>query len=276
MHHRITSVAGTTVFFVVFVLFASTASSAQGIVDLEIDGNEVTASISLLLFEADLSIEFEDVVGLSASNLGISAQTVSVTSLLSRLPSLTSLTSGFPVLLTIEPPSTGGLSFSGVYTLEIHTHDLSFTSGCTYRLFKADNGGTFRDVTTSMGTGSYRVRSQSPSFSEFVIIADIRSLTSVIDQKFDRLDDLLDEYEESMPSSVHSTLSDYFDAAQDAWDEDDAEDAIAELDDFHDEVVDHSGDDISDTWRSSRDLENVAGELRSAALTLRFSLALVP
>lgn len=275
MYQRITSIARATVIFVVLAL-AATASSGQGIADLEINGNEVTATISLLLFEADLSIEFEDAVGLSASNLGISAQTVSVTSLLSRLPSLSSLTSGFPVVLTVEPPSSGGLSFSGVYTLEIHTHDLSFTSGCTYRLFKADNGGDFYDVTASMGTGSYRVRTQSPSFSEFAIIADTRSLSSVIDEKFGRLEDLLDEYELSMPSSVHSSLTAYFEAAEDAWGDDDAEGAIAELDDFYDEVVDHSGDDIPDTWRSSRDLDNVAGALRAAAKTLSFSLALVP
>lgn len=274
MYQRLTSL-GPTILILVFL--SATAGFGQGIVDLEISGNRVTAEISLTTFEADLILEFENAVGLSASNLGMSAEIVSVSSLQSRLPaSVTSLAAGFPIVLTIEPPSTGGLSFSGVYTLELYTYDLTFTAGCPFRLFKSDDGGPFYDVTSSMGTGSYRVRSQSPTFSEFAIISDARSTSDVVDLKFDRLADLLDEHESAMPSSVHASLTGYYDDALAAWGNGSALNAISELDAFYDEVVDHSGTDIPDTWRSSRDLVNAAGELRAAAKTLRFSLALVP
>jgi hypothetical protein len=43
---------------------------------------------------------------------------------------------------------------------------------------------------------------------------------------------------------------------------------------FADTVKQNSGAGIPDVWRSSRDVVNVAGDLRSSASTLKFSLIL--
>jgi hypothetical protein len=50
--------------------------------------------------------------------------------------------------------------------------------------------------------------------------------------------------------------------------------AIEYIEAFGDRVVAASGSQIPDVWRSSRDVTNVAGSLRSAASTLRYSLTL--
>ncbi len=48
--------------------------------------------------------------------------------------------------------------------------------------------------------------------------------------------------------------------------------AIQKIESFESTVEQASSSEIPDVWRSSRDLTNVAGELRAAASTIRFSL----
>lgn len=239
------------------------------------DTAEVSFEISV--YELDVSLSFEDVVGLSPPHLGLSVSVVNPldTTLLSRLPgSLASIPSAFPVLITVEPPNSGGFSFSGIAELEIHTHDLSFTAGTPLRLFRAPVGGDFEAITAGVGTGSYRARGQVGDFSQFLIVADTRSNDSVVDAKFDRLEDLLDDFDSSITSSVAASLSGDLSAALSDWNADDPEAAIDDLESFQATVVANSGSDIPDVWRSARDLTNMAGELRAAAETLIFSLGL--
>jgi len=252
------------------------------IVNPVVEGNtfsaKINAGIGIAAVNVELSIEFEQAVGLSAENLGLSVDLVSLTdlALLSRLPvSLnTSLVSGLPVLLRIQPPASGGLSFSGITTIELYTHNLQYTAGTPLRLFSASDGGTFRDITESMSSGSYRVRGSKGTFSDFLIVADLRPTATVINGKFGELSDLLYGYSSQIEGTTFAQLESQLTAAQSAWDGGDTTGAIAGIETFASTVENAASSDIPDVWRSTRDLDNVAGELRAKAGTLRFSLTL--
>lgn len=260
----------------ILVLCAALPAAGQGTVGTPtISGNTISLNVSVLGgYDADLTLSFEDVQGLTLSNLGLSVHLISLTdsTLLARLPS--SVVPALPLLLRIEPPATGTLSFHGVASLELHTEDLQFTAGTPLRLFSAPLNGTFKDITADMGAGSYRARGTTGGFSEFLIVSDTRSLDSVIALKFDRVEDLLEEYEGDMPGSVYDDLEEILEDAHAAYTAGSTNQAIQEIDDFLELVEDHSGTDIPDVWRAARDLDNVAGYLRGAAMTLRFSLEL--
>jgi hypothetical protein len=263
---------------VVSCLVAAPALHAQGIVDPVVSGDTLSARIELPGgIGADLTIAFERAVGLTPDALGLSARLVDLTdpAILSRFPSSgVSIPSGFPVLLAIEPPATGGLSFSGIAAVGFHTHNLSFTANTPLRLFKSSDGGPFEDVTETMGMGSYRARGTSPGFSEWLIVADVRPLNAVIAGKFNRLQGLLTEHEAAIAPAVHADLVDRLAAARASYQAGALVTAIQQVEGFAAAVQAHSGGDIPDVWRSARDLTNVAGALRAAAGTLRFSINL--
>lgn len=249
--------------------------AAADVVDLEIDGDTVTASLELPGgVGADLELVFEDVVGLSAASLGLDVELVDPLDpgLLSRLPGGISVPGAFPMLVRIEPPPTGPLTFSGVYSLNLHTHNLSYSESSPLRLFRAPLGGNFRDITEWMGQGSYRVRGSEGGFSEFMIVVDMRDLDVLIDRKFDGLEGLLDDVAGLMSGTAAADLSAILDAAYDAYGWGDLVQAIEEMESFEATVVALSPTDIPDTWRADGTLRNAAGELRGAALTVRSSL----
>lgn len=261
-----------------FVLLAAVALPVQAppLLGVTVTGNSLSLTVSLPLnLGADVSLTFGNVVGLSLANLGLSVRVVNPfdPALLARLPGGT-LTSALPVMLRIEPPATGGLSFSGVVQLDIHTHNLTFNVGCPLRLFSAPIGGQFRDITASMGAGSYRARGTSGGFSEFLIVLDLRSIDQVITAKLNALEGALDAYEGSMPGSVYSELEASLAAIQSDVAAHATADAIGDVDAFLAIVAAHSGTDLPNVWRSARDLTNVAGYLQAGAETLRFSLDL--
>jgi hypothetical protein len=252
------------------------ATPAQGGVGVDIDGDVVSAEITLGGIGADLTLTFEDVEGLSEEDLGLTASLLGpldLPGILSRLPSLlTSLPTGFPLLLTIDPPSNGDLEMTGVAELELYTTDLTLGELLPLRLFKAEPGGPFRDVTEYAGTGSYRVRSSQPSFSQFLIVVDMRSAETVAGIKLDRLRDLLDDYETDIDNDVFDELDDALSDAETELAADDYEDAITAVEAFAALVISNSGEDVPDAWSASGSDPNVAGELRAAAATLLFSL----
>jgi hypothetical protein len=262
------------------VLVSAAAVSAQGIGNLTISGNQVTATVDLPGISADLALTFEQSVGLTAANLGLSAQLLDPhdLSLLSRLPSgvLVTLPAAFPVLVRVQPPPSGGLSFGGIYTLDLHTHNLQLTANCPLRLFSAPDGGPFDDITVNMGTGSYRVRGTKGSFSEFVIVADARPLAGAVSQKFDALSGLLSTYAAAIPGAVLDDLTHQLQTARAYYQAGDNVDAATTVNGFAATVQRNSGTGIPDVWRASGDLPNVAGRLRAAAGTLSFSLSLAP
>lgn len=260
-----------------FLLLAAAAPASAGLVDVAVSGDELTAEIDLAgVIDGDLAVRFEDSINLSASSLGASVALLGSTDLLdvaSRLPALSvAVPSAYPVRLAIEPPTTGGLAFDGVVEIEIYTDDLTYVLGSTLRLFAAPLNGDFVDITKSVDGGSYRVRGSKGEFSEFVIADDLRSVDTVIDEKHDRLDALLDAHEADIAAGVYSTLVGFLDDVKTEYLADDEEGAIEALDDFIDEVESNRGANVPETWRAARDLENVAGKLLAAAETLRFSL----
>lgn len=260
--------------WVVLLFLLPLPLAAQGIINLTVQGNEAHAGLSLPLgITADLTITFEQAEGLSAESLGLSATLASLTDLplLSRLQNAL-IPSGFPVLIRIEPPAGNGLSFQGVVTIEVHTHILPFTLNTPLRLFAASDGGPFQDITASVGMGSYRCRGRKGSFSEFLILADLRPVNWVITQKLDRLDQLLEDHEASIAPSVFDSLTALAAQIRSKRAAGQIQAAITKTEEFVALVQAHSGADIPDVWRSSRDLVNVAGQLRAAGETLRFSL----
>lgn len=258
---------------------AASPARADGVVGVQVEDDTLHAKIRLSGgIGADLSVRFEGVVGLSEANLGLSARLLDAAELASiqaRLPSsLVSVPSGFPVLLTVEPPSAGGLSFTGVATVELYTHDLLYVPGSPLRLFAAPLGGAFEDVTSGASGGSYRVRGRKGDFSEFLIVADLRPVADVTDAKLTRLKAVLTGNSTEIDPTLLGTLLGLFDEAESAYDADDFETAIDKVEELADTVEEHGGDGIPNVWRSARDLINVAGLARAAAATLRFHLIL--
>jgi hypothetical protein len=257
------------------VLGTALPAAGQGIINPQIDGNSISVEISLPGgIGADVSISFAEVTGLSLENLGVSAELANLLdpAFLARLPN--GVLPALPLLLRIEPPAAGALSFSGVAEIDIHTHNLNYVPGTPLRFFSAPLGGKFEDVTTAMGAGSYRAQATKGGFSEFLIVLDLRPQGQVVAHKFNRLEGMLDAYEDSMPGSVYDDLEESLAAARAAWNRGARQAAIAEINEFLDLVEEHAGTDIPDVWRAARDVKNVAGYLREGALTLRFSLGL--
>jgi hypothetical protein len=261
------------VFLVAFL--TATAAAAQGISNLSISGSQATATIDLPGVAADLSLTFEGVVGLTPQNLGLSARLVNPLALLARLPAggLLSIPVAFPVEVSIHPPPAGGLSFSGIQSLELHVFNLSLIPGSPLRLFTSSGGGAFHDITGAIGSGSYRARGTTGSFSEFLIVADLRPAATVINEKFDAVDSLLAGDGGLMPAALASDLTSKIHAARAMYAGGDLIGASRAVGAFAD-TVRNSGGAIPDVWRASGDLTNVAGLLRAAASTLQFSLNL--
>ncbi len=257
-------------------LLAAPALAANGVVNVEIDGDTAIADISLGATSATLTIRFENAVGLSADNLGISAKLVDPLSpaFVSRLGSGISLPGAFPLVVRIAPPASGGLSFSGVVSVDLYTHDLQFTIGSPLRLLASPDGGSFTDITTQVGSGSVRAGGSKADFSDFIVAADVRPLAGVIQSKYSQLASLLNQHAAAMSGNLSTELTSLFNASQSAYASGDLISAIEYLEAFGDRVAAASGSQVPDVWRSSRDLTNVAGSLRSAAATLRYSLTL--
>lgn len=258
---------------------AAAPAHSDGVESLAIYNNEVTAEISFVNgVSADVTIAFEQATGLDASSIGLSAELVDPTdpSLLARLPgTLVALSNAFPLRVSIEPPDQGTLSFLGVATVSIHTHNLGYSVGSPFRLFVAEDGGNFTDITDQAGSGSYRVRGSRGEFSEFMVVADLRSIDEVLAAKFDRLETALSVNQALVNGTLYAELSSAVAAARGAYAAGDEVGAIRELDAFNALVRTNAGGAIPNLWRSRDDIVNLEGELRSAASTLRYSLTLL-
>jgi hypothetical protein len=258
---------------------------AQTPVALTIAGNEARGEISLPgNVTADLVIAFEQVVGLNPAALDVSVQLVSPLDpgLAARLPQGPGLFGGtvpkanllaaFPVLLRIDPSAGSALSFSGVVSVQLHTHVLHLDLAAPFVLFSAHGGGPFRDITKMVAVGSYRVGGSSGGFSEFLVVLDLRPGAAVVTAKYDALQADLAAHASNMDPDVASDLSARLSASRAHWSAGAAVPAIAELDGFSQAVQAASGAAIPDVWRAHDPRVNVAGTLRAGADTLRFSL----
>lgn len=253
----------------------ATLASAENLpVTVSVVGNVALVRVDLPSQQklAEVILTFDDSDGLSARSLGVSAQRVDVMdpALLSRLPSASQERPNptFPLLLTIEPPRDGGLSFERTVHVEVHTHALTYTPGSQLRLFKAPLKGSFRDITTEIAPGSVRARGNTGGFSQFLVLTDQRATSEVVTDKFSRLQSLIAQVSlaERGPLLVSA------DAAQSAYNQAKYGEALFALDQLRARVSERAGKGIASQWRATRDVNNQAGELVAAAATLGFSI----
>ncbi len=261
----------------VLLLCASVPAAAQTTLTPQISGNTVTASTTLPGgIDLDLTISFEQVVGLNPSALTLTAGLVNPTdpSIVSLFPDPTSISipSTFPVLVQIVPVSTSGLSFSGVCQVFIHTHALTLTTNSPLRVFKSHAGGTYQDITTSLESGSVRGGGTTDNMSDFLIVSDLRPTDTVISGKFSDLQNQLTANASAIDPAVYASLQQQLGQAQTYYNQGDLTDAISAVTAFSNYVYQQSGANIPNVWQANGSLVNVAGVLRSGANTLNFSL----
>jgi hypothetical protein len=265
-------VAGTAL-----VLGLAPSVFAQAIIPLTISGREATGTIALPGgIGAELSISFEEVVGLNPAALEVSAELVNPLDLELRLRlgggGLILPPVAFPVLLRIEPSAESALTFSGTVAVSLHTHNLNLLPNLPLGLHSAPVGGPFRDVTQSEGIGSYRAGGTGGGFSEFLIVVDLRPINTVINGKFDAAQALLNAHDDAIPASVLDGLQGHLTQARLFHQLGQTQAAIGQVTAFSALVKAHSGSEIPDVWRANDPRVNVAGLLRAAADTLKFSL----
>lgn len=248
------------------------AQSARASIDVAVAGNQATAQIEVGGLDVELILSFDDASNLSASALNISAETVSPTdlALLARLPSasLTSLPSALPLLITVEPPAGSGFALRNTVRVEVHTHALPYSAGSHFRLFKAPLGGSFRDITDEIAPGSVRARGTTGGFSQFLVLVDIRTTSSVIAEKLQALQ----QRANAAPLPLASTLQSRLTAVSQALAQGQHANALAALDQFRADVSAAAGSGIGNHWTPSQRDGNVAGDLLAGASSLRFSI----
>lgn len=251
------------------------AARAEEPLSISIAGNVVTADLQVAGgYSAELTVTFEDVVGLSADSLGISATAIDPAdpALLSRLGSAVSgVPIGFPVLVRIEPDPDSGLSFSGIVRVELYTHDLEFIADSPLRLYSGPIGGALHDITVMHGSGSYRTGGSKGNFSEFIIATELRTSLTAAGDKLAGLRTLLNDYAADLDTATYDELSGLLIAAESAYAAGDLVSAVTYVEAFADSAKNGGAPSV---WGASHDLENIAGRLRAAAGTLRFSLTL--
>ena len=266
--------------FLISVLLLSASSVpgyGQTTVVPTISGNELTARIELANgVAADLTITFEKVIGLNPSALALTATLINPkdVAFAGRLPDpAVSVPAVFPVVVRIDPTASSALSFEGVYKLSLYTSNLTLAANSPLRLYRAPSGGAFQDMTGFLQAGSVRAGGSGPGFSEFAIVADARLIDTVIAGKFDALQSQLSANSAAIDPAVAADLQQRLSQARSAYDAKALAAAIDGITAFGDQVKKQSGGAIPNVWRANGGPVNVAGLLRSAAETLKFSLA---
>lgn len=242
-------------------------------VTVEVSGNSALVRIGGNLAPlADLRLDFDDASALSAATLGVSAELIDTNAagLLSRLPvgGGALVPAELPLMITIEPPALGGLSFRRVVHVELHTHALAYTAGSRYRLLKAPLAGSFRDITGSVTAGSVRTRGTTGGFSQFLVVLDSRPTLDVVSVKLARLRAEVDKLPALEADPLHAQL----DAIEAGLGEESYADAVGAAEAMRQRVSARAGLAIPQEWRALRDRENIAGELLAGLDTLVFSI----
>jgi hypothetical protein len=215
------------------------------------------------------------VVALSGASLAFGQTSIPLTVSGNQARGTIALPGGIGAQLTISFESVEGLTPGAldVVVVSLYTHNLSLNPLVPLALYKSHDGERFRDITTWEANGSYRAGGSDGSFSEFLIVVDHQPIDTVITGKFDRLEALLNQYASSMPVDVYSVLQNYLFQARVLYQAGNTSAAIGRMSTFSQYVIAHSGAEIPDVWRADDpSLVNVAGTLRGAADTLRFSL----
>lgn len=262
----------TTLSLLLLGLWSQLALAQALPVQVDINGNVASARIGDPTQPlAELILTFEDASGLTPASLGISAQLVNLTdpALLARLPgTLTKLQPDLPLLVTIEPPVGGGLTFRRTGRFELHTHALAYTTGSSLRVLKAPLGGDFRDTTEEIARGSVRARSRYGGFSQFLVVLDVRQTSVVVNEKIGWLRARV----ATLPPAERAGFDARLDRVEAAIASADYDAAILAAEDIADRARARAGATLAQEWRATRDADNQAGDLIAGASTLKFSL----
>ncbi|APD91122.1 hypothetical protein BM524_15675 [Alteromonas mediterranea] len=259
-------------------LLLLTSAQAQVVspATLTIDDNKIQAKLELTsLIEVDLTVEFENSIGLNANTIDITAELLDPTDLTitDRLPSsLTSAVSGFPVLVSISPKADAGFGFEGLAMVELYTKAIHYTPTIPWRLFTSHDGGTFEDITTLTSSGSYRARGSTGQFSDFIILLDTRPSALVINEKAASIANTVNNNRDKITALLEAAIDSGINDIQSALIVNDNDAALTAVDSLITLIENASGSEIADVWRSSGDLVNVKGQLLTQLQTLRFSL----
>jgi hypothetical protein len=267
------------------LLLAGTAtfapSTADAAVTVTITGSNTARADFALggttanpLYTGTVYLTFEQPIGLSAANLNISAQIVNPAdpALLARLPAggQVSVPSNFPVMISVNPPATGGFEFVNAAKVDVYTTKLSYTSGIPYRLYKSPSGGAFADITEDVIAGSIRCRSRTGSFSDFIMVVDTRTDLQAASQLFARLNGRLDD--DDIDPTTQTALQLDLDEAFEEFEEGEYGDAREELDDLETRIDLSSGVTVPNRWLAGGSLNNVAGNVEAEAAALDYYL----
>lgn len=252
---------------------------ASSTVDVTYSQNGFSAQVQVnSLIELELHVRFEEAIGVSAENFELDFQIVSPLNLsvMNRLSSsLLGLPTDFPVLISIKPKSDRGFSFSGVAEIEVYTKNLQYIPGSPLRLFHSSEGSQFRDITVTTGAGSYRARGQMGTFSDFLIVTDLRTPSTVVNTKVSDLRSYLQSQSNRIDAMTYSLLDGLLATVQQQASAGNFSSALVTVNELVTalEMVDNSV--MPNIWRSSKDLENVHGKLLSQARSLRYSLRII-
>ena len=196
----------------VLVSAMASVASAQTPILLTISGNEAKGTFELPGgIAGDLSLTFETAVGLNEDALEASVRLVDPldAGLRSRLPASGGCPQAFPVLIRIAPTPSSGLTIAGIVSISLHTHNLVLAANSPLALYSGPADGPLRDMTRSVGIGSYRAGGSGGGFgysgggiefcletcvsdaSEYMIVADARPIDQVIAEKFQVLESAL-------------------------------------------------------------------------------------
>lgn len=225
-------------------------------------------------YTGSVFLSFDSTIGLSAENLNITAQIINPSDpvLLSRLPAGGQVTvpSGFPVMISVNPPAIGGFEFTNAASVDLYTTKLSFNPAVPYRLFKASSGQPFYDVTEDVIAGSIRCRSRTPGFSDFIMVIDSRNPLDVIEDKYAFLETRLND--DDIAPLLRTQLALDLDESLEEFLEGDYEDARQELDELELRVETAAGVGIPNRWIAGGTLDNLAGSLEAEAVALDYAL----
>lgn len=246
--------------------------------DIHIRGNTASTTITLPGgYEVDVVLSFENVMGLTAENLNITAYVANPLSLdmLNRLPtSLVSLQAAYPVVVSVKPLAESGFSFSGAITFDFHTHNLQYSVNTPLRLFKSHDGGIFEDITVATGAGSIRARGTSGNLSDFIIVADLRPVSQVITSKVDKLEQLVAQFSSQIAPELLSSLQYHASLIRQMTEQANYPAALIQTRSLLQLIDEAAVSQMPDVWRSARDIDNVAGMLKASGETLAYSLRL--
>lgn len=271
------TITRTVAALAVFLISAqSSLATPVAPVKLEFNNNSIEAEFTLnSAIEVDLSLAFDNSIGLHPSNFDITAELVSLTDpdVLNRLPSsLVQMRAAFPVVVSVKPKAGAGFGFEGMAAIELYTKAMHYNSNIPLRIFRSHDNGTFEDITMLTSAGSIRARGNLGGFSDFMIMLDTRLPDAVISHKYQLAEQLLTDNRSDIEATLLNQIDTQMTSLDSALSGLDYSQALTATDALISLIDNASGNDIPDVWRSSNDLVNVKGEMLTWLNTLRYSL----